>query len=135
MTGSPTVYTVDSTGTSGTGSGNRGDLVYVTNQANSDTNLAGTLIAFDPAVFNSSSPQTINLTSSLSLSQPSGPEVIQGPGANVLTVSDASNPVGSIFGLVGNSLGSTTASLSGLTISGGVRLHRRAVSATASSIP
>ena len=95
------------------GSGTTGDLLYCITQANANTNTAGSEIEFDPTVFNSSSPQTIDLTSTLELSEAPWPEVIQGPGANVLTV-NGNNAV-TVFQVDG----STTASISGLTISGG----------------
>ena len=63
MSSGPTFYTVNSTDTTGSGSGNAGDIVYVINQANANTNPGGSVIQFDPAVFNSSAPQTITLTS------------------------------------------------------------------------
>ena len=75
----PTIYTVDLTSASGAGSGNSGDLVYVIGLANADTNIAGSLIEFDPSVFNSASPHTITLSSTLVLSETAGPEVIDGP--------------------------------------------------------
>ena len=64
MSGGPTDYAVDLTTDSGptsagSGSGTTGDLRYCINQANSNTNLNGSVITFDPAVFNSSSAQTI----------------------------------------------------------------------------
>ena len=113
VAGGPTVYTVDNTGTTGTGSGNSGDVVYVINQANANTNPDGSVITFDPAVFNSSSPQTINLTSTLKLSERSGSEVIQGPGASIVSIS-GSNAVG-VFQVDSG----VTASLAGLTIEDG----------------
>ena len=61
------------------GSGNTGDLPYVIDQANANTNTAGSEIEFDPSVFDS--PQTITLSSTLALSETDGPEVIDGPGA------------------------------------------------------
>jgi hypothetical protein len=110
--GSPTVYTVESTGTTGSGSGNSGDLVYVVNQANANSNLAGSVITFDPAIFNPSTPQIIDLPAPIGLSSPS-PEVIQGPGANILTIRTQLYS----GGMISVGLG-TTATISGLTISG-----------------
>ncbi len=69
----PTVYTVDLTSTNGTGSGNAGDLVYALGLANANTNIAGSVIEFDPSVFNSSSPQTITLGGTRVLSETAGP--------------------------------------------------------------
>ena len=80
MSSGPTFYTVNGTDTTGSGSGNAGDIVYVINQANANTNPDGSVIQFDPAVFNSASAQTITLTSSLKLSERSGSEAIQGLG-------------------------------------------------------
>ena len=107
VTGLPTVYTVDLTSASGAGSGNAGDLVFAVNQANANTNPAGSVIAFDPAVFNAASPQMIVLGSPLGISGTTAPIAIDGPGA-ALTV----------FG--GFTVGpNVTASLAGLTVSSG----------------
>jgi hypothetical protein len=54
----PSVFTVNSTGDTGSGSGLNGDLRYCITQAN--TNAGNNTIQFDPAVFGS--PQTITLT-------------------------------------------------------------------------
>ena len=83
--GSPTSYTVDLTSASGAGSGDSGDLVYVIEQADANTNLAGSMITFDPTVFGVH--QTITLSSTLELDEPSGPMVIDGPGAALVTIS------------------------------------------------
>ena len=114
---SPTIFTVDSMGSGTSGSGTSGTLPYVISQANANTNTDGSEIEFDPSVFTSSAPQTITLGATLVLSETAGPEVIDGPGAGIVTVSgsDASR----VF-LVDNGV---TASISGLTISG--RLDRR----------
>ena len=79
VTTSPTVYTVDLTSDTGVGSGTKGDLLYVITLANANTNLAGTEIVFDPTVF--ATPQTVALATTLVLSEPSGPEMVDGPGA------------------------------------------------------
>ncbi len=71
------------------------------------------MIQFDPTVFSASTPQTITLTSTLELSGPSGPEVIEGPGANVVTISG--NNAVQVFH-VGSA---TTATITGLTIADG----------------
>ena len=63
----PTIYTVDLTSASGTGSGNTGDLVYAVGLANANPNIAGSEIEFDPSVF--SSPRTITLAATLVLSE------------------------------------------------------------------
>jgi len=77
----------NSSGTDATTGTPSGDLLWAITQANANTNPAGSVIEFDPTVFNSSSPQTITLTSTLELSETPWPEVIQGPGANVVTIS------------------------------------------------
>ncbi len=109
--GSPTVYTVNLTSANGTGSGNSGDLVYVIDQADANTNPAGSIIEFSPSVF--STPQTITLSSTLELSEPTGPLVIDGPGAGLVTITG--NNSGSVFQVDSGEV----ATLSGLTISGG----------------
>ena len=109
--GSPTVYTVDLTSADGTGSGDSGDLVYVIEQADANPNLAGSIINFDPTVFGT--PQTITLSSPLELAEPSGPLVINGPGANLLTISG--NNAVQVFDVVSGAV----ATMSGLTISEG----------------
>ena len=78
---SPTIFTVDSTGSGTSGSGTSGTLPYVISQANANPNTDGSEIEFDPSVFTSSSPQTITLGATLVLSETTGPEVIDGPGA------------------------------------------------------
>ncbi len=108
--GSPTVYTVTDTSNSAT---DTGSLPYAVAQADANINLAGCIIQFDPSVFNSSTPQTITLTGTLVLSEPSGPITINGPGANALTING--NNTGSVFQVVTNEV----ASISGLTITGG----------------
>jgi hypothetical protein len=69
------------------------------------------VIQFDPAVF--ATAQTITLSSTLELSETAGPEVIEGPGANLVTVS-GNNAVG-VFQVDR----AVIATLKGLTISGG----------------
>ena len=120
--GNATVYMVNLTSDTGASSGTdsvggtaypSGDLLWAITQANANTNPAGSVIEFDPTVFNSSSRQTIALTSTLELSEAPGPEVIQGPGANVVTISG--NHAVVVF-----SVGSaTTATITGLTIADG----------------
>ena len=107
-----TVYTVDLTSASGAGSGTAGDLVYTIGLANANTNPGGSIIQFDPTVF--ASPQTITLSSTLVLSETAGPEVIDGPGASLVTVSgdDAVEVLSVVSGV--------TAFLTGLRISGGL---------------
>ena len=108
---SPTLYTVNAITDTGAGSGTAGDLRYVINQANANLNTDGSLIQFDQTVFNS--PQTITLSSPLILSETKGSEVINGPGADLVTVSG--NTAVEVFQVKGG----VTASLSGLTVSGG----------------
>jgi hypothetical protein len=88
-----------------------GSLPWAVSQADANTNPDGSVIQFSQAVF--SKPQTITLKSTLTLSEPYGPIVINGPGANLVTVS-GNNAVG-VFDIQS----SVTATLSGLTISGG----------------
>jgi len=111
LSGGPTIYTVNSTSGGITGSGDSGTLPYVIGLANNDPNTAGSEIEFDPSVFGSS--QTITLSSTLALSETAGPEVIDGPGASLVTVS-GHNAV-EVFSVVNG----VTATLTGLTISGG----------------
>ncbi len=117
--GNPTVYTVNLTSDTGAFNGTNaataasGDLLWAITQSNANTNPAGSVITFAPAVFNASSPQTITLTSTLELSEAPWPEVLQGSGANAVTIS-GNNAVQVVE--VGSA---TTATISGLTISGG----------------
>jgi len=133
----PTAYTVNLTTDSGTGSGNTGDLRYVINQANVDPNPSGSVITFSPTVF--ATPQTITLSptlGALDLSEAAGPEVIQGPGPSLVTISG-----GQADGLfhvdsAAETATGTTATLSGLTIAAGgpAPPPRRAHPAAAASI-
>jgi Bacterial Ig-like domain (group 3) len=82
-----TVYTVNSTSSSSTGTGDSGTLPYIVGQANANPNAAGSEIEFDPTVFTGSPAQRITLTSVLELSETAGPEVIDGPGSTAVTVS------------------------------------------------
>ena len=115
--GIPTVYTVNLTSDTGAFSGTdaatatSGDLLWAVTQANANTNPAGSVIEFSPTVFNASSPKTIALPNTLELSESPWPIIIQGPGANALTISGA-NAVG-VFQVDGD----TTAVLSCLTMS------------------
>ena len=119
---SGTIYTVDSITDTGAGAGNTGDLLYCVTQANSDPNADGTEIEFEASVFNASDPQMITLSSTLVLSDKSGPEVIQGPGASIVTISGG-NAVG-VFQVAG----SVTATLGGMTITGGAASEGAGVS-------
>ena len=111
LSGSPTIYTVNSTGNGTTGTGDSGTLPYVIGQANANSNTDGSEIQFDPTVF--ALPQTITLASTLALSETAGPEVIDGPGMSVVTVS-GNNAVEVFSAATG-----VTAALSGLTVSDG----------------
>jgi hypothetical protein len=119
LAGSPTYYTVNLTSDTGASSGTdpktndpSGDLLWAITQANANTNPAGTVINFDQTVF--STQQTITLTSTLTLSETAGPEVIDGPGASLATISG--NNAVRVFSVDSG----VTATLTGLTISGGV---------------
>ncbi len=110
---SPTIFTVSDPGNSTSGSGSSGTLPYVISQANANPNTDGSEIEFDSSAFSSSSPQTITLAATLELSETAGPEMIDGRGAGTVTVSGGGTV--SVFE-VGSGV---TATLSGLTISGG----------------
>ncbi len=99
-------FIVTNTADSGTGS-LRAEIGLATSDTTNDT------ITFDSSVFGTT-PQTITLTSGqLNLTKPSGSSLtIQGPGANLLSVSG--NNASRVFYLKGGS-----ASLSGLTVTGG----------------
>ena len=87
-------------------------MLYCITQANSNPNTDGSEIQFDPMVFGS--PQTITLSSTLNLTETAGPEVIDGPGANLVTVSG--NNAVEVFSIASG----VTAQLTGLTISSGL---------------
>ena len=120
LSGNPTVYTVNLTTdngptSAGTGSGDTGDLRYVINLANADPNLAGSMIEFDPMVFATAKTITLSPTlGTLALSESAGPEMIDGPGGGLVTVSG-----GSTVGVLSVASG-VTASIAGLTITGGL---------------
>ncbi|WP_442404980.1 choice-of-anchor Q domain-containing protein [Mycobacterium sp.] len=120
LSGSPTTYTVDLTSDSGASTGAfAGDILYCVTQANANPNTAGSRIQFDPTRF--ATPQTITLTSTLILAEKDGPEVIKGPGENLVTVS-GNNAVGVFwvgFQLDNVNAEGPTATISGLTISSG----------------
>jgi hypothetical protein len=106
-----TVYTVDALTDTGAGSGTAGDLQYVIDQADANPNPDGSLIQFDPTFF--STPRTITLSSTLDLTETAGPEVISGPGPDLLTIS-GNGDVG-VFSVASG----VTATLDGLTIARG----------------
>ena len=114
LTGSPTVYVVDLTSDTGASTGAlAGDILYCITQANANTNTAGSEIEFDPSVFSAATPQTIVLTSTLNLSETAGPELVDSPGASIVTVSG--NDAIEVFSVASG----VTATLSNLTISNG----------------
>ncbi len=105
----PTIFTVNSLGDAGSGSGDSGDLRYCINQANAD-DQANTIV-FDPTLF--STPQTITLSGTgLFLEDTGGTQTITGPAAGLTIKSGGNSRVFQIDDGV-------TASISGLTISGG----------------
>jgi hypothetical protein len=105
--GTPTTYTVNLTSDTGA----TGDLYWAISQANATTNPAGTVIEFDPTVF--ATHQTITLSSTLMLGEAAGPEVIQGPGQNLLTIAGSW-----VVGVLQVQSG-VTATISGLYVSSG----------------
>jgi hypothetical protein len=110
LSGNPTVYTVTDSSDDAT---DTGSLRYAIMKANANTNPAGSVIQFSPTVFNASAPRTITLSSTLKLSETAGPEVVNGPGVRVATVSG--NRRVEVFSVSAG----TTASISGLTIANG----------------
>ena len=116
----PTIYVVNSTDGGDSGTGDIGTLPYVIGKADNDPNIAGNEIYFDPSVFGSQ--QTITLSSTLVLSETAGPEVIDGPGAGLVTVSGG-NAV-EVFSVASG----VTAILTGLTISRGLASQGGALS-------
>jgi len=114
LSSSPTVFTV----TSASGSAAQvGSLPFEITKANANTNTAGSVINFSQNFFKTTTPRTITLSSTLALTETKGPEVIDGPGASVVTISGDNAVV--VF-TVENGV---TANLSGLTISGGNGLN------------
>ena len=113
------IFTVNATGSSTSGTGTSGTLPYVISLANADTNPDGSEIVFDPAVFSSSSPRTISLGATLTLSETSGPEVIDWPGTGVVSISGGGHALG-VFDVKSG----VTATISGLTITGGSATYR-----------
>ena len=102
-------FTVKSIADTGSGSNDTGDLRYCITQANAN-NQANTIV-FDSNVF--SFPQTITLVGSpLELNDTGGTQTITGPAAGVIITGGQKSGV---FDIDAN----VTASLSGLTITGG----------------
>jgi len=108
--GSPTVFMVNNTSNS---AAVRHSLPWAVGKADANTNTAGSLIEFKANVFKASTPRTITLASTLALLETKGPLVIDGPGASIVTISG--NNAVEVFSVATG----VTASLSGLTISGG----------------
>ena len=106
-----TIYTVDLTSADGTGSGNAGDLVYVVGLANANMNPGGSEIEFDPSVF--STPRTIDAGCNTGAERDERSGGDRRAGAGLVTVSG-----GGDFTVLYVASG-VTASISGLTISGG----------------
>ena len=92
LSGNPTVYTVDSLSATGTGSGTTGDLRYCVTEANANPNQAGSVIQFDPTVFNASVLDSIVLQSTLDLTGTAGPITIDGPAGTVTSASQIEGP-------------------------------------------
>ncbi len=90
-----------------------GSLPFEIKKADANANPAGSLIEFKANFFKATTPRTITLASTLALTETNGPEVIDGPGASIVTIS-GHNAV-EVFSVATG----VTASLSGLTISGG----------------
>ncbi len=114
----PTIYMVNvatdsAAATGGLGTGMTGDLRYCISQANGNPSSAGSVIRFASTVFSASKPRTITLAAPLTLSETGGPEVIDGPGASVVTMSG-----GEEFEVFSVNTG-VTATLSGLAIANG----------------
>ena len=125
--GAATTYTVNVTTdtdptSGGSGSGTAGDLRYCINQANVNSNPAGSKIVFDlplsDAGYVATGSWTITTSAPLELSEASGPEVIQGPGASLTTIRNGRFD-GYNFNFVFQVDSATTATISGLTITGG----------------
>jgi hypothetical protein len=109
------VYTVTDTSDSAS---DTGSLRYAVTQANADPNPSGSLIDFnlstsDPGYHATTGSWTITLSSTLVLNESAGPEVIQGSGANLVTISG-----GNAVEVLQIASG-VTAMVSGLTISQG----------------
>jgi len=117
LSGNPSIYVVNSTDGGNSGTGNTGTLPYVVGLANNDPNTAGSVIEFDPTVFDPQTSHTIILQATLDLQETGGPEVIDGPGVSVARVSGGGNhQVFLVFTGV-------TAKLSNLAITDGKAVH------------
>ncbi len=113
LSGTPTVYTIVNTDKNVVPvSSTSGSLAWAVSQANNNTNPAGSVIEFNPTTF--STPQTIIVLQTLVLNESAGgPEMIDGPGVGLLSIS-GSNLVQVIQVAAG-----ATAAISGVTITGG----------------
>jgi hypothetical protein len=129
LSGSPTNYTVNLTSDTGATSGTdattgypSGDLLWAVAQANSNTNPAGSVIEFDPTVFNDSGAGPIGTitTKPLELTETAGPEVIEVPQtpSTILRLLAITGTAGSLFHVDSG----VTAVFSGLDLSGDSRL-------------
>ena len=76
----PINFTVSDTSDTGLGS-----LPYAVLEANTNPGAAGSIIDFDLSVFDLA--KTIAISAPFALTEAGGPEIIQGPGANLLTIS------------------------------------------------
>ncbi len=103
----PAVFTVTDTTDSATGTGTAGSLRYVLGLANADS-VADTII-FDPTLF--ATPQSINLTSSLTISNP---VTLQGTSARNVIIN-----AGATFRHIAISAGSATTIINDVTLQNG----------------
>ncbi|MGO9917326.1 MAG: choice-of-anchor Q domain-containing protein [Isosphaeraceae bacterium] len=108
--GPPTVFMVNNTSNN---AALVGSLPFEIKKADANPNPAGSLIEFNDNVFKATTPRTITLASTLALTETTGPLVIDGPGASIVTISG--NNAVQVFSVATG----VTASLSGLTISEG----------------
>ena len=121
----PTEYTVNLTSDTGTSTGfdrvtntPSGDLLWAVTQANANSNPDGSIIEFDPTIFNGSTSQTIYLTKTLTLTETAGPIQIQAPsqsGLGQTVVGITGQAAVTVFDINAG----VTATLSSLTIAGG----------------
>ncbi len=89
-------------------------LLFAIDQANANSNPAGSVIQFDPSIFNTSAPQTIVLANTLSLTGTAGPIVIDG----TLGVAVSGNNSLRVFEIASG----VTATLSGFEIKSGMSI-------------
>ena len=111
VTGSPTIWTVDSMADGMTGSGDSGTLLYCVTGANADTNPAGDTIEFDPTTF--ATVKTLDVADGeLDLTNTSG---LQSLGGQSLGLTIEGSGTGSVLTVANGVL----AQVFNLTISGG----------------